>query len=117
LSDPECKLIVLNIEAGGVGLTLTAASNVAFVERAWVPGKEDQAEDRCHRIGVAEGTESVNCWYLMADDTIDQYMDETVAAKRVVVDATANGEVSTTTQQSILGDVLRKITEKGNANA
>ena len=117
-SDPECRLIVLNIQAGGVGLTLTAASNVAMVERDWVPGNEEQAEDRCHRIGVAEGVESVNCWYLMAEGTVDEYMDETVQSKRAVVDAVSNGEAGRAKMsESILGDVLKRISEKAKVVA
>lgn len=47
----ESKVFVGTIKAGGVGLTLTAASNVLLVDRAWTPGDVEQAEDRCHRLG------------------------------------------------------------------
>ncbi len=61
--DPKVRLIVLSLKAGGVGLTLTAASDVAFVEFGWTPGDMDQAEDRAHRIGQKD---SVTAWYLRA---------------------------------------------------
>lgn len=46
-NDPSVKLIVCSIKAAGVGLTLTASSNVAFVELPWTAADTDQCEDRC----------------------------------------------------------------------
>ena len=63
------QLIVCSIEVAGHGITLTRASNVAFLELDWTPAKHDQAEDRCHRIGQHG---AVNAAYLLAADTIDE---------------------------------------------
>jgi SWI/SNF-related matrix-associated actin-dependent regulator 1 of chromatin subfamily A len=86
--DPGCNLIVCNIQAGGVGITLTAASNVAFVELGWNPATMDQAEDRLHRIGQAE---SVTAWYLLAENTIDTRIWRLIENKRQVVNAVSDG--------------------------
>ncbi len=86
--DPAVKLIVCSLKAAREGITLTAASNVAFAELGWHPGEMLQAEDRCHRIGQ---TNAVTAWYLLAAGTIDEDMNDLIAAKRVAVTALANG--------------------------
>lgn len=70
-SDPECRFFFGNIQAAGVGLTLTAASHVIFVEFDWRPGMMQQAEDRCHRIGQKD---SVTCSYLVVENSLDDLM-------------------------------------------
>lgn len=87
--DPKCRLALCSIQAGGVGHTLTAASNVAFVELPWGPTDCDQAEDRCHRIGQRD---NVTCWYLLAEDTIDEPIMELIESKRMVVNAVHDGD-------------------------
>jgi SNF2 family DNA or RNA helicase len=106
-NDPDCKLIVLNIRAGGVGLTLTAASNVAFVELDWTPAAHDQAEDRTHRIGQSD---NVTAWYLLGENTIDQEIAALISKKRAVVDAATDG--GTVENVSILKDLVNSLRGK-----
>ncbi|KAI4344695.1 hypothetical protein L6164_011893 [Bauhinia variegata] len=72
------KAAVLSIKAGGVGITLTAASTVIFAELSWTPGDLIQAEDRAHRIGQVS---SVNIYYLLANDTVDDIIWDVVQSK------------------------------------
>ncbi|KAJ8636242.1 hypothetical protein MRB53_010509 [Persea americana] len=72
------RAAVLSIKAGGVGLTLTAASTVIFAELSWTPGDLIQAEDRAHRIGQVT---SVNVYYLIANDTADDIIWDVVQSK------------------------------------
>jgi hypothetical protein len=83
------QLIVCATRVAAQGITLTRASNVAFLELEWTPALHDQAEDRAHRIGQ---TDSVTAWYLLAADTIDETMAELVERKRGIVDAVTDGK-------------------------
>ena len=88
-NNPEIKLFVGNIQAAGTGLTLTAASAVAFLELDWVVGNHMQAEDRCHRIGQKN---TVNVYYLLAAGSIEEKIAEILDEKRSVLDAIIDGE-------------------------
>lgn len=59
----EFNIIIISPKAGGVGLTLTNATNVIHLERWWNPAIEDQSTDRVYRIGQ---TRSVNIYYPIA---------------------------------------------------
>jgi SWI/SNF-related matrix-associated actin-dependent regulator 1 of chromatin subfamily A len=82
-NDANCKLIILNYKSGGVGLTLTAASNVLFIEFPWTAADCVQAEDRAHRNGQKN---AVNCVYLLGEGTIDEYMYELIQTKKTIAD-------------------------------
>jgi len=84
----SAPVIVLSIQAGKSGHTLTAAQDVLFVESAWSPADNDQTVARTHRIGQ-EG--SVTATYLMAAGTIDEAIYDLIAKKRVVVDEATEG--------------------------
>lgn len=108
-NDPNSRVIVCSLMAGGVGITLTAASDVLFVEFGWNPGTHDQAEDRCHRIGQKD---SVNAWYLLAQETIEPTILDLIETKRMVVDAATDG-TEPEENVSVLGDLLVSLTQKG----
>ncbi len=82
------QLIVCSIEVAGQGLTLTRASNVAFLELDWTPAKHDQAEDRCHRIGQQD---AVNAYYLLAAETVDETIATLLENKRALIGAVTDG--------------------------
>ena len=50
-NDKKTKIFLGQLQAAGVGITLTAAHQVLFVSQSWVPGENFQAADRCNRIG------------------------------------------------------------------
>jgi SNF2 family DNA or RNA helicase len=72
------RVLVANIIAGGVGITLTAASDVVFAEQSWTPGDNAQAADRCHRIGQ---TEKVRVRFVSLAGTIDEAVTATLRTK------------------------------------
>ena len=98
-TDESCRLIVLNYKSGGVGLTLTAASNVLFVEMPWTAAACNQAEDRAHRNGQKN---AVNCVYLLGKGTIDEYIYNLIQQKREI----SNGVTGTDedTQEKTLSE-------------
>ena len=111
-SDDACRLIVCSLDAAGVGLTMTAASNVAFVELGWTPAAHDQAEDRVHRIGQEE---AVTAWYLLAADTIDERIAAVIDRKRELVRAATDGAPAG--QEAVLDELLDWLSEDGGAAA
>ena len=108
-TDTTSRVIVLNLQAGGVGITLTAGSDVVFVQMGWTPGEHDQAEDRCHRIGQIN---HVQAWYLLASNTIDEDIYHLVNSKRAIVDAVTEGDEIE--QQSLIKDLMKRLLDKKN---
>ncbi len=93
--DPKVNIIVCNIKAAGVGITLTASSRVAFIEYPWTYADCAQCEDRAHRIGQKN---NVMCTYFLGKDTIDEYMYQMIQEKRhignTITGATDNMEMT-----------------------
>ena len=90
-SDPKCRVFVGNIQAAGVGLTLTASSHVIFAELDWVPGNVSQAEDRLHRIGQRD---NVLVQHLVLEDSLDCRMAKVIVSKQTVIDAALDDPTS-----------------------
>jgi hypothetical protein len=101
------QLIVCSIKAASQGITLTRASNVAFLELDWTPARHDQAEDRLHRIGQES---AVTAYYLLAPDTIDETMAELLQRKRSLINAVTDGQVRD--EERIVDAVARELRER-----
>jgi len=83
-NDPACKLFLISLKAGGLGLNLTAAEYVYLLDPWWNQAVESQAIDRAHRIGQ---TRRVIATRLVARGTIEEKVLELQASKRALADA------------------------------
>jgi superfamily II DNA or RNA helicase len=90
-NDPESKLFLISLKAGGLGLNLTAAEYVYLLDPWWNPAVEAQAVDRTHRIGQ---TRSVFAYRLIAKDTVEEKVLELQNTKREIADAIINQDNS-----------------------
>ena len=83
-SDPDCRLFLISLKAGGQGLNLTAADYVFILDPWWNPAVEAQAVDRAHRIGQDR---HVFAYRLIARDTVEEKIMELQSHKRDLADA------------------------------
>ena len=107
VNDDNIRVAVANIDAAAEGIDgwQTVCSNVAFVELTWTPTKHHQAEDRCHRSGQQN---PVSCYYLMATETIDEYLASLIDDKHMVVSAVVDGK-KVKSDDTILADLLNRL--------
>lgn len=100
--DPDCKLFLISLKAGGQGLNLTAAEYVFLLDPWWNPAVEAQAIDRAHRIGQ---TNRVFAYRLITRDTVEEKVLELQSTKRELADAIINADNSVI--RNITGEDLR----------
>ncbi len=79
MPDTDCRLFLVSLKAGGLGLNLTAAEYVLLLDLWWNPAVEAQAVDRAHRIGQ---TRNVFAYRLIARDTVEEKVLELQKTKR-----------------------------------
>jgi len=98
-TDPECRLFLISLKAGGLGLNLTAAEYVFLLDPWWNPSVEAQAIDRAHRIGQSR---HVFAYRLIARDTVEERVLELQRRKRHLADAIL------TADKSLIRDLKRE---------
>jgi SWI/SNF-related matrix-associated actin-dependent regulator 1 of chromatin subfamily A len=81
-NNAKIKVFIGNIKSAGVGITLTEGTVVIFNSFDWVPGSNEQAEDRAFRIGQKN---DVNVYYQLFDNTISTRMWEMLNNKKDVI--------------------------------
>jgi len=92
MTNPKIKVFIGNIKSAGVGINLTASNIVIFNSFDWVTGNNEQAEDRCYRIGQ---NNNVTVYYQLFKDTISIRMWIMLQNKKEII-------------STILGDVCSK---------
>ncbi|HXU38198.1 MAG TPA: DEAD/DEAH box helicase [Blastocatellia bacterium] len=90
-NDDECKLFLISLKAGGLGLNLTAAEYVFLLDPWWNPAVEAQAIDRAHRIGQVR---QVFAYRLIARDTVEEKVLLLQKTKKDLADAIINADNS-----------------------
>ncbi|MFT3826297.1 MAG: SNF2-related protein [Chitinophagaceae bacterium] len=80
-NDPNCRVFLISLKAGGVGLNLTAADYVYIVDPWWNPAVEQQAIDRTHRIGQ---TKNIFAYRMICKDTIEDKILQLQDRKRLL---------------------------------
>ncbi len=102
-NDDRIRIFLANIIAGGIGTNLTAATQVVFNDLDWVPANHWQAEDRAYRIGQ---TRTVNVTYMVAAETMDDFVQSVLEKKGALVKAVVDG---TALAPELSGDVLDEL--------
>jgi SNF2 family DNA or RNA helicase len=80
-NDENCRVFLISLKAGGVGLNLTAADYVYIVDPWWNPAVEQQAIDRTHRIGQ---TKNIFAYRMICTDTVEDKILKLQEKKRIL---------------------------------
>lgn len=96
--DPDCKIFLMSLKAGGVALNLTVASHVFLMDPWWNPAVERQAQDRIHRIGQYK---PIRIMRFVIENTIEERILKLQEKKELVFEGTIGGS----------SDALGKLTE------
>lgn len=109
-NNTDTMLIICSIKAAGVGLTLTASSNVAFVELAWTYADCCQCEDRAHRIGQKD---NVTCYYLLGRGTIDHTIYSLIHQKKSIAAEIMNSDDDIPTDEMYFDELVSSFLNSG----
>ncbi|MDA8016311.1 MAG: DEAD/DEAH box helicase [Thermoanaerobaculia bacterium] len=98
-TDDDCRLFLISLKAGGVGLNLTAADYVFILDPWWNPAVEAQAIDRAHRIGQ---TRPVFAYRLISRGTVEEKILKLQGSKKELADAILSAD------KSLIGELSAK---------
>lgn len=102
-NDSNYKIMLATWSKMGTGITLTAANNVIFLDCAWTAAMNEQAEDRCYRIGSKK---PVFIYYLWTNDTIDLRVKELNEDKSLMFDYMIDNQTSSKLMQRLKNIIM-----------
>ena len=102
-NDPECRVFLGSLKAGGTGIDLVGGSVVIHYDRWWNAAREDQATDRAHRIGQKR---PVQVFKLVTEGTLEEKISTIIERKRAlaadVLQADEPGLAKTFTREELV---------------
>ncbi|KAJ8093095.1 TATA-binding protein-associated factor mot1 [Marasmius tenuissimus] len=115
-SDPSIDCLLLTTHVGGLGLTLTGADTVIFVEHDWNPMKDLQAMDRAHRIGQKK---VVNVYRLITKGTLEEKIMGLQRFKLNIANSVVTQQNSglSSMDTDLVLDLFKRTNEQENAHA
>ncbi|KAF8130463.1 SNF2 chromatin remodeling protein [Mycena galopus ATCC 62051] len=115
-ADPSIDCLLLTTHIGGLGLTLTGADTVIFVEHDWNPMKDLQAMDRAHRIGQKK---VVNVYRLITKGTLEEKIMGLQRFKLNIANSVVTQQNSglASMDTDLVLDLFRRTTEEEDAAA
>jgi SWI/SNF-related matrix-associated actin-dependent regulator of chromatin subfamily A-like protein 1 len=107
--DKKCKIFFGGIKSAGVGITLTSATNVLFIDYSWCPADHTQAIDRIHRIGSTSN--HITIYQLYSKGTVDEYMHKLLEKKQLLFDQLIEGR-SSEYEKNYTSSIIKAIERK-----
>uniref|UniRef100_A0A7S3B1C8 Uncharacterized protein n=1 Tax=Haptolina ericina TaxID=156174 RepID=A0A7S3B1C8_9EUKA len=95
--DPDVRVILISLKAGGVALNLTVATHIYLMDPWWNPAAEYQAIDRAHRLGQHKPIRAVR---FVVRNTVEERILRLQDKKRLVFEGTVGGDAASLSQLS-----------------
>ncbi len=112
--DKKIKVFSGTIGAAGVGITLTAASKLIFIDSAWSPSDMEQASDRIHR--ASSTADNIQIIKFICEDTIDEDIEDLLTEKERVIGKALDNNVTKrkidVADGSIFKDLVNRMKQK-----
>lgn len=116
-SDDRCRVLIATPASAKEGLTLTVANQAVFYDRSFSLDDYLQAQDRIHRISQ---TQTCLVWNLLGEDTVDEWVDALLAAKKLAAQL-GQADIDATEYQRLadydFGRIVREILGLGEREA
>lgn len=109
-NNKNIKVFLGGVKSAGTGITLTAASNVVFLDYSWTPSDMLQAQDRVHRPG--QQATNINIYQIVAKDTIDEDMKGVLEEKQKIFDRIIDGKKFEKEKEKIIDLAIQRVLKK-----
>ncbi len=107
-TDPECRVFLGSLKAGGTGIDLVGGSVVIHYDRWWNAAREDQATDRVHRMGQKR---VVQVFKLVTEGTLEEKIAGMIENKRDLLDEVVREDDARLTKLFSREDLLELLQE------